>query len=52
VFKVLPEDDPKIRQPDIRRAREALGWEPEMDMETGLKGTIDYFRNLIILGKA
>ncbi len=43
-FEPLPEDDPKVRQPDIYRAREILGWEPEFPVEEGLKITIDYFR--------
>jgi dTDP-glucose 4,6-dehydratase len=47
VFKDLPEDDPKIRQPDITRAKNILGWEPKVDREEGLKITIEYFRKLI-----
>jgi UDP-glucuronate decarboxylase len=43
----LPEDDPKRRQPDIRTARERLGWEPEVELEEGLARTIDYFRDLV-----
>lgn len=43
VFRPLPVDDPKQRQPDISLARERLGWEPQVDVETGLKRTIDYF---------
>ena len=43
VFRSLPADDPKQRQPDISLARERLGWEPQVDVETGLKRTIDYF---------
>jgi len=42
----LPADDPKTRQPDIRRAREILGWEPRVPLEEGLGRTIDYFRTL------
>lgn len=45
IFEPLPEDDPKVRQPDITRAREILGWEPKVDRQDGLKRTIDYFRN-------
>ena len=45
-FKPLPEDDPKIRQPDITRARALLGWEPKVKLEEGLSRTIDYFRQL------
>ena len=43
VFNPLPADDPKQRQPDIRLAQERLGWEPKVELETGLKNTIDYF---------
>ncbi len=42
----LPVDDPKIRQPDITRAKSILGWEPKVDLETGLEETIEYFRGL------
>ena len=42
----LPIDDPKTRQPDIRRARELLGWEPVIPLEEGLARTIEYFRTL------
>ncbi len=44
VFKPLPQDDPKQRQPDISRARTLLKWEPRVSLEEGLKKTIDYFR--------
>jgi len=44
VFRPLPEDDPKIRQPDISRARALLGWEPTVDVDEGLRLTIDWFR--------
>ncbi len=40
----LPVDDPQVRQPDITRARELLGWEPAVDLATGLERTIAYFR--------
>ena len=43
----LPVDDPKVRQPDIRLARKLLGWEPKMDVEEGLRATIEYFRGKI-----
>ena len=46
VYKDLPKDDPKQRQPDITRAKEILGWEPTVSREEGLKITYDYFRNL------
>jgi dTDP-glucose 4,6-dehydratase len=44
VFAPLPEDDPKVRQPDITRARTLLGWEPRVDADEGLRLTIDWFR--------
>jgi dTDP-glucose 4,6-dehydratase len=40
----LPQDDPKQRQPDITKARTLLGWEPKIDLQTGLKMSLDYFR--------
>lgn len=46
VFKPLPIDDPKQRQPDITKAKERLGWEPKVDRATGLKKTYDYFKSL------
>jgi dTDP-glucose 4,6-dehydratase len=42
----LPVDDPKVRQPDITRARDLLEWEPKVELADGLKETIDYFRKL------
>jgi len=45
VFRPLPEDDPKVRQPDITRARSLLGWEPRVDTDEGLKRTLEWFRN-------
>ena len=47
VYRPLPEDDPKVRQPDITRARTLLGWEPAVTVEEGLKITIEYFRTKI-----
>jgi dTDP-glucose 4,6-dehydratase len=44
VFEALPTDDPTVRQPDITRAREWLGWEPGMQLEQGLVRTVAYFR--------
>ncbi len=46
VYKDLPKDDPKQRQPDISKAKELLGWEPKVSRAEGLKITYDYFRNL------
>ena len=43
-FHPLPQDDPQVRQPDISRARELLGWQPEIALEEGLKKTIRYFK--------
>lgn len=43
----LPEDDPKVRQPDITKAKSLLGWEPKVDRSVGLVKTIDYFRNKV-----
>ena len=43
-FTELPIDDPKVRQPDITRARKLFGWEPKVDFESGIQTTIDYFR--------
>ena len=50
-FKDLPVDDPKVRQPDIAKARELLGWEPVVPLADGLTPTIDYFRDLLASGK-
>ncbi|MDD5496779.1 MAG: SDR family NAD-dependent epimerase/dehydratase, partial [Candidatus Omnitrophica bacterium] len=43
-FKGLPKDDPKVRRPDIARARKRLGWLPKINLEEGLSMTIDYFK--------
>ena len=45
VYRDLPVDDPKVRQPDITRARTLLGWEPKVELEEGLEHTIAYFRS-------
>src|SRR6266540_4030295 len=47
VFKPLPQDDPKQRQPDITLAQAKLGWTPKVNLEDGLKETIAYFRKLL-----
>ncbi len=44
VYRPLPEDDPKVRQPDITRARQLLGWEPKVAFADGIRETIQYFR--------
>ncbi|HUI30630.1 MAG TPA: UDP-glucuronic acid decarboxylase family protein [Candidatus Acidoferrales bacterium] len=46
-FMPLPEDDPKVRQPDITRAKEILKWEPKIARKDGLKKTLEYFRSRI-----
>lgn len=46
IFKPLPEDDPKQREPDISKARELLGWAPKVNRKEGLKITYDYFKSL------
>ena len=46
IYKPLPQDDPKQRQPDITRARQILGWEPKIKRAEGLKRTLEYFRSL------
>jgi dTDP-glucose 4,6-dehydratase len=45
VFKPLPQDDPKVRRPDITRARQLLGWEPQVDRREGMRRTLEYFRS-------
>jgi dTDP-glucose 4,6-dehydratase len=47
VYRPLPEDDPKVRQPDITRARTLLGWEPKVGLEEGLTRTLEYFRTKV-----
>jgi len=47
VFEALPVDDPQVRQPDITRARELLGWEPEIDVRDGLMRTIEHYRKVL-----
>ena len=48
IYQPLPEDDPKVRRPDITRARTLLGWEPKVDLREGLTKTIDYFRTKVL----
>jgi dTDP-glucose 4,6-dehydratase len=47
VFKPLPQDDPKVRKPDITRARQLLGWQPIVNRHDGLRRTLDYFRRQV-----
>ncbi|MGA8179760.1 MAG: NAD-dependent epimerase/dehydratase family protein, partial [Desulfobacterales bacterium] len=47
IFKALPADDPKQRKPDIARAQDILEWEPEIELEEGLKKTIAYFEKVL-----
>ena len=47
VSRALPTDDPKVRQPDITRARTMLGWEPQVALRDGVLRTIDYFRKVL-----
>ena len=48
-YKPLPEDDPKVRQPDISKAKKILGWEPKVGRAEGLKLTVDYFKEILLL---
>jgi UDP-glucuronate decarboxylase len=48
IFKALPEDDPRQRQPDISLAKQKLGWQPKVQLEEGLVQTIAYFRKLLL----
>jgi len=47
VYRPLPEDDPKVRQPDITRARTLLGWEPKVGLDEGLRRTLAYFKQKV-----
>lgn len=47
VFRPLPEDDPKVRQPDISKARRVLGWEPKVPLAEGLRRTLESFRGRV-----
>lgn len=44
VFQNLPQDDPKVRQPDITKAKSILNWEPKINRIDGLKKTVEYFK--------
>jgi dTDP-glucose 4,6-dehydratase len=47
IYLDLPEDDPKVRQPDITKARELLGWEPQVDLASGLARTLSFFQERV-----
>jgi dTDP-glucose 4,6-dehydratase len=46
-FRPLPQDDPKQRRPDITKAKALLGWEPRIDLQTGLNLSLPYFKDCI-----
>ena len=46
-YEPLPQDDPKQRQPDISKAKRLLGWEPTIDLRTGLRLSLDYFKSAV-----
>ncbi len=47
MFEALPQDDPKQRCPDISKAKRLLGWEPKVELESGLKLSLEYFRRAV-----
>ena len=51
IFKPLPQDDPKVRRPDITRARQLLGWEPKVDRREGMRRTLEFFRGKVQAGR-
>jgi len=51
-FEPLPQDDPKQRRPDISKAKRLLGWEPKVELESGLKLSLEYFRQAVLEEKA
>jgi dTDP-glucose 4,6-dehydratase len=46
-YEGLPQDDPKQRRPDISKAKRLLGWEPKVDLESGLRKSLEYFRQAV-----
>jgi dTDP-glucose 4,6-dehydratase len=46
-YQELPQDDPKQRRPDITKARQLLGWEPKIDLESGLRLSLEYFKKAV-----
>ncbi|HCY77284.1 MAG TPA: NAD-dependent dehydratase [Ignavibacteriales bacterium] len=51
IYEVLPVDDPKVRQPDITKAKTILGWEPKINRLDGLRRTMEYFKEKILIDK-
>lgn len=51
IFKPLPKDDPKQRQPDINLAKRELNWQPKIELKEGLQKTIQYFKNMLVKGE-
>ncbi|HUF25717.1 MAG TPA: GDP-mannose 4,6-dehydratase, partial [Gemmatimonadaceae bacterium] len=51
VYHELPEDDPKVRRPDITRAKQLLGWEPKVPLREGVQRTIEHFQGLLAHGR-
>jgi dTDP-glucose 4,6-dehydratase len=47
VFEALPVDDPQVRQPEITRAKQLLGWEPEIEVREGLRRTIEHYTRVL-----
>jgi dTDP-glucose 4,6-dehydratase len=47
-YEAMPQDDPKQRRPDISKAKALLGWEPKIDLESGLKMSLEYFRKAVV----
>ena len=45
VYRPLPQDDPKVRCPDITKAKKELKWQPKVQLDEGLRKTVDYFKN-------
>jgi len=52
VYEALPVDDPQVRQPDITRAKQILGWEPEIPLEEGLRKTIESLGREVVAGSS
>jgi nucleoside-diphosphate-sugar epimerase len=52
IFEPLPQDDPKQRCPDISKAKRLLGWEPKVNLNEGLKLTLDFFRQQVAAEQA